>query len=121
MCILRGDPGKPVIIILSKEGTLLGNVFGAANYAIAMLPLAEKIRATILQVLQPWSTDDLQSRGAAEENIACLKYLCTHGPRYEYLPNPDKSWYICKDVDEARAQEAFDQRNLTIQMIHKKI
>ena len=32
------------------------------------------------------------------------------------LPGPEKSWYICKDVDEPRAQEDFDQHNPPIQM-----
>ena len=39
-----------------------------------------------------------------------------HGPRYDYFLSPGKSWYICKDVDEPRAQEAFDCYNLPIQM-----
>ena len=35
---------------------------------------------------------------------------------YGCFLSPPKSWHICKDVDEARAQEAFAQRSLLIQV-----
>ena len=40
---MRDDPGKPAIIVLLKEGTLQGDVFGATIYAIGIMPLAERI------------------------------------------------------------------------------
>ena len=58
ICPLRDDPGKPAHAMLSKEGTIQGDAFGAANYAIAMLPLAEKMRRDIPKTLQPWFADD---------------------------------------------------------------
>ena len=116
MCLLRDNPGKLTIVIHSKEGTLQGDVFRSANYPIAMLPLAEKMRAAIPRTFQPCFADDSASGGAVEENTACLKYLRVHRSRYGYFPSPEKSWYICKDMDEPRAQEAFDEHNLPIQM-----
>ena len=107
---------KPAIVIFSTEGTLQGHAFGANNYAMAMMPLAEGMRIAVPQVLQPWFVDNLLSEGAAEENAACLEYLCTHGPRYDYFSIPAKSWYICKDVGEERAREAFIRRNFPFQM-----
>ena len=108
MCTLRDNPGKPAIVIHSKEGTLQGDVFGAANYAIAMLPLAEKMCAAIPRTLQRWFADNSASGGSAKDNTACLEYLCVYGVRYGHFPSPKKSWYIFKDVYEPRTQEAFN-------------
>ena len=103
VCLLRDDPGKPVHVIHSKDGTIQGNVFGGSSYAISMLPLEEKMRREIPTTLQPWFTDNSASGGAAKDNTACLNYLMDHGPQYGYFPSPAKSWYICKKVDEPLA------------------
>ena len=78
---MRDDPGKRAIVIYSKEGTIQGKVFGAANYAIAMLLLAKKKLIEIPKTLQPWFADDSASGGVADDNVACLHYLVEHGPR----------------------------------------
>ena len=80
-------------------------------------PTGRKMRALIPRTIHLWFADDSASSGAADKNAACLKYLCVHGPRYGYFPILEKSWHICKDVDESRVQEAFDNHNLPIQMI----
>ena len=116
ICYLRDDPGKPVYIILSKEGTIQGDVLGAKNYAVAMLPLAENMRIAVPRTVQPWFADDSASAGRARDNAACLKFLMEHGPRYGYFPSPEKSWYICKAKDEPAAIEAFSELNLPIRM-----
>ena len=59
-------PGKPVHGIHSKEGTIQSNVFGASNYAVAMLPLEEKMRREIPNTLQPCFADDSTSGGAVK-------------------------------------------------------
>ena len=81
-----------------------------------MLPLAEKMWREIPNTVQPWFTDDSGPGGAAKDNAACLHYLMDHGPQYGYFPSPAKYWYICKEVDEPVAREAFQQLNLPIQM-----
>ena len=58
ICYLRDDPGIPTYVILSKEGTIQGDVLGAKNYAIVMLPLAEKMRIAVPQSLQSWFAED---------------------------------------------------------------
>ena len=81
-----------------------------------MLPLAEEIQKAIPESLQPWFADDSSSGGKAIHNEACLNYLLEHGTRYGYFPSPSKSWYICKEVDELAAIEAFQQFKLPIKM-----
>ena len=73
ICYLRDDPGKPAYVILSKEGTIQGDVLRAENYAIAMLPLAEKMRVAVPETLQPWFADDSALSGTAKDNAACLQ------------------------------------------------
>ena len=36
-----------------------------------------------------------------------MAYLVEHGLPYGYLPEPDKSLYVCKGDDEAVAQAPF--------------
>ena len=80
------------------------------------MPLDEGIPVAVPPAMQLWFADNLLSSGAAEDSAARLEYLCTHGPRYGYFPNLAKSWYIYKEADEERAQEAFNSRRLIIQM-----
>ena len=81
-----------------------------------MLPLAEGMRKAIPESLQPWFAHNSSSGGKAIHNAACLNYLLEHGPRYGYFPSPSKSWYICKEIDEPAAIDAFAQFNLPIKM-----
>ena len=116
MCFLRDKPGENKYIILSKEGTLQEDVFGAIIYGVGMLPLAEGMQNAIPESLQPWFADESSSGVIAIHNAACLNYLLEHGPRYGYFPSPSKSWYICKEIDEPAAIDAFEQFNLPIKM-----
>ena len=79
-----------------------------------MLPLAEQMQIVIPRTLQPWFANDSASSGTAKDNTACLQYLIEHGPQYGYFPSPAKLRYICKEVDEPLAHEAFQQFNLPI-------
>ena len=47
-----------------------------------------------------------------------LEFLLEHRPAYGYLPEVEKSYYVCKAEDEDVAREAFERRSLDIQMSH---
>ena len=111
---VRREPGQPPITIQCQEGIAQGCVLAMQTYGIALLPLYRRMRADIPEALQLWYADDASSVGSAEANARCLEYLVEHGPRYGYIPKPEKSWYICKSQDEEEARRAFDARGLTI-------
>ncbi len=43
LIFLHDDPGKPAIVLHSKEGSIQGGVFGWQLFAIAMMPLCTKM------------------------------------------------------------------------------
>ena len=47
LVFLHDNPGRPVIVIHSKEGTIQGDVFGGQLFAIGMMPLCSKMRAAV--------------------------------------------------------------------------
>ena len=53
LVFLRDDPGKPAIILHSKEGSIQGDVFGGQRFTIVMIPLCTKMQMVILGALQP--------------------------------------------------------------------
>ena len=68
-------PGKPAIILHSKEGVMQGDVYGSILYGVDMMPLAEKMRAAVPQALQPWFADDSSGTGEAVHVAAVFKSL----------------------------------------------
>ena len=112
--IIRRNPGQAPYKILSKEGVAQGCVLGMILYGIGLMPLAEQMKATIPEALQPWYADDAAAAGEAVHNARCMNFLVENGPRYGYFPEPEKSHYICKGEDEAVARAAFAEFGLTI-------
>ncbi len=72
-------------------------------YGVALLPLFKRMHKAVPDALTPAYLDDTAAASKAVHNVACLSYLLHYGPRYGYLPDPGKSWNICKVEDEAVA------------------
>ena len=78
----------------------MGDVYGSILYGVGRMPLAEKMRAAILQALQLWFADDSSGTGEAVHVAAVFKFLQLHGPRYGYFPSTANLFFICKGEDE---------------------
>ena len=111
---VRDKPGKPAIIIHSKEGIAQGCVLSMNLYGVSTLPLVHDMREAVPEALQPWFADDSGAAGEAVHAAACLEYLVVNGPRLGYFPEPAKSYYICKEEDEEVTRQAFREKGLTI-------
>ncbi|KAL7549341.1 hypothetical protein ACHAWF_012611, partial [Thalassiosira exigua] len=105
-------PGKPALILLSKEGVTQGDPFAMALYGITLCPLAEHLREGFPEVLQPWYADDAAMMAAAAEVACCMVELMRVGPMFGYHPEPDKSWVICPLGSEGAARAAFEAEGL---------
>ena len=111
---MRDKPGKPTIIIHSKEGIAQGCCLSMNIYGVTTMPLVMETREAVPEALQPWFADGTAATGRAEYNARCLEYLVINRPEIGYFPEPGKSWYICKEEDEEVTKQAFVDRGLTI-------
>ena len=59
-----------------------GYLFGAKLYAIGPMPLYEKMRAEVPEVLQLWFADYSGAAGKAVHNAKYLEFLMFRGPKY---------------------------------------
>ena len=75
ICLVRDAPGKPAMVIHSKEGITQGDCFAMSLYGTALMPLAERMRDVIPHALQPWYADDAAVAGEARWNAVCVNYL----------------------------------------------
>ena len=113
--VMVDEPGRPALILLSKEGVAQGCCFGMYLYGIGLMPLCERVRARVRRTLQAWYADDMCGAATARQNAAMMQALEDLGPKYGYFANSGKSWYVCKGEDEAVARQAFAEVGLTIQ------
>ena len=86
-------------------------------YGIALMPLCEELAERFPGVLRLWFADDAAKVGSARFNAQCLAFLVEHGPKYGYFPKPEKSFHVCKEVDEEVAMEEFQSRGLDVQFV----
>ena len=101
-------PGKLALILLSREGVTQGDPLSMALYGIALLPLAERLRAAAPSVMQPWYADDAAMMGPSNEVASTMMELIKIGPHFGYHPEPNKSFVICPLADQASAKAAFE-------------
>ena len=114
--VIRQQGGDP-IILHSREGVTQGDPLSMVVYGVALVPLAEIIRAADKEVLAPFYADDVGLDGPAGRNAKLMGILVEHGPDFGYFPEPGKSIHVCDDVaDMAAAEEAFAARGLSVNL-----
>ena len=80
-------------------------------YALALIPLAEELRAAVPTVMQPWYADDMAMAGRVDGIAACMTLLLKRDPDRGYYPEPAKSVLVVPAAEQTRAKaalEAFD-------------
>ena len=91
--------------LFSHEGTTQGDPFAMAMYAIATVPLIEKLQST--NTKQVWYADNATAGGTLLNLKAWWTMLSSSGPSYGYFVNPGKTWLIVKPQHERDAKELF--------------
>ena len=98
--------------IWSQEGTTQGDPLAMPMYALATIPLIQRLKSNILQV---WYTDDASAVRTLTSLREWWDKLSTIGPSFGYHANPSKTWLITKDhlIDEAQSTFSDTGINLT--------
>ena len=75
-------------------------------YGVALVSLAEELRAVDLGLLYSFYADDAVFDGSEQQSAQLLKLLMERGPDQGYLLEPSKSIFI---LDTLRQEEAVRQ------------
>jgi hypothetical protein len=86
--------GGPCTYLRSEEGVTQGDPLSMVLYGIALVPLAERLRAAVPQAVQAWYADDSAFYGRAAAVDRAMALLAVHGPARGYYPEPKKSYWI---------------------------
>ena len=98
--------------LFSQEGTTQGDPLAMAMYAVATVPLIEKLQNT--NTKQVWYADDATAGGTLLHLKAWWTMLSSSGPSYGYFVNPGKTWLIVKPQHEHDAKELFSGTGIGI-------
>ena len=100
--------------ISSEEGTCQGDPLAMAIYAVALMPLIQKLASVCPSTIQCWYADD---DGAADDLTTLLKYwtaLTEIGPGYGYFPNAIKTVLLTKPQYQSEALRLFADTGVMI-------
>ena len=97
--------------ILSAEGTTQGDPLAMAMFALAMVPLINKLRG---QAQQIWYADDASAGGKMKELRAWWDKITELGSEYGYFPNPAKTWLVVKEDHLEAAQHIFGESGIQL-------
>ena len=99
ICSLTGEAIK------SSEGTTQGDPLAMPMYAIATVPLIQRLTKDVKQV---WYADDAASLGKVDQIRSWCDRLVKPGPGYGYYPNAAKTWLVTKEEHVQIAPDAFE-------------
>ena len=91
-------------IIPSCEGTTQGDPLAMAMFALATLPLLNKLSQDVKQC---WYADDASAGGELQHIKDWWDGLLQLGPQYGYFPNPEKTWLVVKEEHYEAASATF--------------
>ena len=75
--------------LFSREGTTQGDPLAMPMYALATIPLINKLKGYPKQI---WYADDAAAVGKLAELRVWWDILTKEGPNFGYYPNPSKTW-----------------------------
>ena len=97
--------------VLSQEGTTQGDPLAMPMYAVATIPLIERLPDSVMQV---WYADDASALGSVANLRAWWDELARLGPSYGYFANPSKTWLVSKEACLSDAISAFEGTNVNV-------
>ena len=100
--------------ILSREGTTQGDPLSMAIYAVALMPLIEKVKSKLKEIHQLWYADDAAAAGRLEVLKDWLHGLRRHGPSYGYFINMEKTCLVVKNEYLQEAKLLFSDFGINI-------
>ena len=99
-------------IISSQEGTTQGDPLAMAMYAIATIPMIQKIANDVVH--QIWYADDAAVGG----KLGCIRKwwddIQACGPKYGYFPNPTKTRLVVKEHLLSEATNLFHDTGISV-------
>ena len=98
-------------VLYSKEGTTQGDPLAMAMYAIATIPLINKLNG---KVCQTWYADDATATGSINHLRNWWDKIVSEGPKYGYHANASKSWLITKKSFFTKAIDAFENTSVKV-------
>lgn len=93
----------------SEEGTTQGCPLAMVMYAIALMPLLDKLRPEALGIkfTQAWYADDAANAARLQALRIWWDKLCKLGPAYGYYPKASKTWLVIKPGMRGEAERVF--------------
>ncbi len=101
-------------VLLSREGTTQGDPLAMPMYAMATLPLIDRLQASHTDTKQIWFADDSSNGGKVHSLRNWWGTLNDIGPLYGYFPNAEKTWLLVKETHREEAERAFAGSGVTI-------
>ena len=77
---------------MSQEGTVQGDPLSTCIYAIGLRPLIDRINHQ--DTKQLWYFVDAAATGTLDALCEWWSKLINEGPKFGYLPNPQKTWLV---------------------------
>ena len=98
--------------MLSQEGTTQGDPLAMPMYALATVPLINRLsKGSIKQI---WYADDAAAVGKVSQLREWWEMLTKEGPSFGYFPNPNKTWLVTKEGFHTLGSSTFDQTGVNI-------
>ena len=97
--------------ILSQEGTTQGGPLAMSIYAIATVPLIQKLPKTVKHI---WYADDASAGGKLDNLRSWWNKIVEIGPTFGYHPSAHKSWLIVREEFLPLAEEVFSNSGINI-------
>jgi hypothetical protein len=99
--------------LYSEEGVTQGDPLAMPLYALATLPIINKLKSE-QTITQCWYADDSSAQGTLNNLRHWWDKISQIGPAYGYFPQDKKSYLIVNENDKKHAQQIFKGVNVSI-------
>lgn len=98
--------------LLSQEGTTQGDPLAMPIYALATIPLINRLSNS--KTTQIWYADNAAAVGKVSDPCEWWETLIKEGPSFGYFPNPNKTWLVAKEGFDTLANNTFNMTGVNI-------